>query len=94
MQAAIEQLEIAENEILKSLEVAAKTCNNLQRTPCCDHDQLTKDSDEYAKSLSTAHDIISNYLFYLAKPLPSKEIIEYKNELKKMDQLISELEKS
>lgn len=92
MQAAIEQLEIAENEILKSLEIAAKTCNNLQRTPCCDHDQLSKDSADYAKSLFNAHDLISAYVFYLAKPLPSKENIEYQSEIAKLERRVSHLQ--
>ncbi len=92
MQAAIEQLEIAENEILKSLEIAAKACNNLQRTPCCDHDQLSKDSADYAKSLFNAHDLIAANVFYLAKPLPSKENIEYQSEIAKLEKRVSHLQ--
>lgn len=92
MQAAIEQLEIAENEILKSLEIAAKTCSNLQRTPCCDNDQLSKDSADYAKSLVKAHDLISAHVYYLAKPLSSRENIEYRSEISKLDQRISQLQ--
>jgi hypothetical protein len=88
---ALHDLEQAEDNILRVLEIASKTCEILQDAPLCDHDEIEKLATEYNDRLMQTYKLIHQHSNILEQEPILSEDDNFTEEIHHIDELAIEL---
>jgi len=94
MEAALVDLELAEEEIFRAISLASMTCEVLHSAPLCNYESLKELSSEYSNSITNTYNLVSKHLHILKTSPPTKSLLNYTYELDKIEAELRDAQKS
>jgi light-regulated signal transduction histidine kinase (bacteriophytochrome) len=87
----MKDLETAEDNLVRILEIASETCEILQDAPLCDHDRIGQLATEYNENLQKTFKLVHNHVDILSMEPKLSETDNFTQELQRIDEMGKQL---